>query len=341
MAPSVSAAETSAGLVTPRETCDDCGFDSMRWSRQDAIRTVEKAEWLTALAVERLPDGVWLTRPDRSMPAIGEHVDHLASVMATWLMRAEFLVDAPGIDVAESPEQPIIGDGANFDRANSLEALRVMASRHGAYLRSVDEATWANAITVGGESFSLDWGVRHSAHEVMHHLWAIAGVRQRLGDVLTLGGGTVASLHASGGGVPKPEIPSAEIDVGGVVGDAQAARQYHGRPWQALCLWSTEVVEAWAAEGHPIFPGAAGENLSLSGLDWSQIRAGLIVQVGDVTARISAPAVPCTKNSRWFSDRDHRRLGHDVSPGRARWYASVLTPGRVEPGDPVSVHSGG
>ena len=52
-------------------------------------------------------------------------------------------------------------------------------------------------------------------------------------------------------------------------------------------------------------------------------------------------AVPCTKNSRWFSDRDHRRLGHDVSPGRARWYASVLTPGRVEPGDPVSVHSGG
>ena len=272
MAPSVSAAETSAGLVTPRETCDDCGFDSMRWSRQDAIRTVEKAEWLTALAVERLPDGVWLTRPDRSMPAIGEHADHLASVMATWLMRAELLVDAPGIDVAESPEQPIIGDGANLDRANSLEALRVMASRHGAYLRSVDEATWANAITVGDESFSLDWGVRHSAHEVMHHLWAIAGVRQRLGDVLTLGGGTVASLHASGGGVPKPEIPSAEIDVGGVVGDAQAARQYHGRPWQALCLWSTEVVEAWAAEGHPIFPGAAGENLSLSGLDWSQIR---------------------------------------------------------------------
>jgi len=60
-----------------------------------------------------------------------------------------------------------------------------------------------------------------------------------------------------------------------------------------------------------------------------------------MTARVSAPAVPCTKNSRWFSDRDHRRLGHDVSPGRARWYASVLTPGRVEPGDPVSVHSGG
>ena len=339
MSPSVSAAETTAGPVSRRETCDECGFDSMRWSRQDAIRTVEKAEWLTALALERLPDGLWGTRPDRSMRSIGERVDHLASVMAIHLMRAELSVDAPGTDVAEIPEQPIIGEVAEGDRESSLKALSATAGRLGAYLRSVDEVTWANSITVGGESFSLEWGVRHSAHEVMHHLRAITSVRHRLGDVVTLEGGTVASLHASGGGVPKPEIPSAEIDVGGVVGDAQAARQYHGRPWQALCLWSSEVVEAWAAEGHPIFPGAAGENLSLSGLDWSQIRAGLVVQVGDMTARVSAPAVPCTKNSRWFADRDHRRLGHDVSPGRARWYAGVLTPGRIHQGDAVVVRS--
>ncbi len=99
------------------------------------------------------------------------------------------------------------------------------------------------------------------------------------------------------------------------------------------------MVEAWAAEGHPIFPGAAGENLSISGLDWATMRSGLIIEVGEMSARISAPAVPCAKNSRWFSDGDQQRLGHDVSPGRARWYAAVLTPGNIRPGDAVVVHS--
>lgn len=293
------------------------------------------------LALERLPSDLWLTRPDRAARSIGESVDQLVSAMATDRLRAELAVHKPGAQVGEAAAQPVDDDVAVVDPDDVVEALRGGAAGYGTFLRSIDEPAWGNAITVDGESRSLDWGVRHSAHRVMHQLCDIAGARHRLGDVLRLTGGTVASLHASDGGVPKPEIPSATIDVGGVVGDAQAARQYHGRPWQALCLWSAEVVQAWAAEGHPIFPGAAGENLSLTGMDWSQVRAGLIIEIGTMSARVSAPAVPCTKNSRWFSDRDHLRLGHDLYPGRARWYASVLSPGQVRAGDPVIVHSGG
>lgn len=302
------------------------------------------------LALERLPSDLWLTRPDRAARSIGESVDQLVSAMATDRLRAELAVHEPGTQVGEAAAQPVDDDVAVVDPddveetlrvVNTVEALRGGAARYGAFLRSIDEPAWGNAIKVAGEARSLDWGVRHSAHQVMHSLSDIARMRHRLGDVLRLDGGTVASLHASQGGVPKPEILSATIDVGGVVGDGQAARQYHGRPWQALCLWSAEVVQAWAADGHPIFPGAAGENLSLTGIDWSQVRAGLIIEIGTMTALVSAPAVPCTKNSRWFSDRDHLRLGHDLYPGRARWYASVLSPGQVRAGDPVSVYSGG
>ncbi len=338
--PDIAAGPTPAAVATG-ETCAECGFDSRRWSRQDAIRTVEKTGWLIDLALERLPDDLWMARPERSARAIGEHVEQLASVMADHRRSSELTADEPGTDAAAAPDRPEGSEVADLDRAHTVDALSSEAGRYGAALRSSDEPTWANSAAVAGRSRSLDRLVRHSAHAVMHHLSDIARIRHRLGDVMTLDGGTVASLHASKGGVPKPEIRSAMVDVGGVVGDAQAARQYHGRPWQALCLWSTEVVEAWAAEGHPIFPGAAGENINLTGLDWAQVRAGLILQIGDVTARISAPAVPCTKNSRWFSDRDHRRLGHDTSPGRARWYASVLTPGLVKPGDRVRVYSGG
>jgi MOSC domain-containing protein YiiM len=53
--------------------------------------------------------------------------------------------------------------------------------------------------------------------------------------------------------------PQAEVGAGGVAGDRQAKRRYHGRVWQALSLWSAEVVERLQVDGHSIAPGAAGD----------------------------------------------------------------------------------
>lgn len=325
--------------VSRPETCTECGFDASHWSRQDAIRTIEKAGWLTGLAVERLPGDMWLTRVDQSNGAVGDHVADLAGVVMSHRHVAETLVEAPGTDLGGISDPPASPEVPSLNSVATLEGLDGQARRFGSVLRSVDDEQWRHTVTVGTEVLSLEWLVRKGAHEVMHHLADIARLRHRLGDVVQPVTGMVASLHASEGGVPKPSIPRADIDAGGVIGDTQAARQYHGRPWQALCLWSVEVVEAWAAEGHPIFPGAAGENLSIAGLDWATMRSGLIIEVGEMSARISAPAVPCAKNSRWFTDGDQQRLGHDVSPGRARWYAAVLTAGSIRPGDVVVVRS--
>ncbi len=120
-------------------------------------------------------------------------------------------------------------------------------------------------------------------------------------------------------------------------GDRQAARQHHGRVWQALCLWSADVIDGLRAEGHPIAPGNAGENVCISGIDWSTLRPGVRIELGDVLAEVSAYADPCTKNAGWFVDGDYGRMGHDRQPGVSRVYASVLRDGVIRPGDTVTV----
>ncbi len=148
--------------------------------------------------------------------------------------------------------------------------------------------------------------------------------------------GTVAQLARSDGGVPKAAVESVDVDFGGVVGDRQATRKHHGRPWQALCLWSMEVIDQLKSDGHPIHAGAAGENITISGLDWSTIVMGTRLRIGTVLAQVSAPAVPCAQNARWFSDRDFSRIHHRNGP-ISRLYATVIEPGAITTGDPVVV----
>ncbi len=149
---------------------------------------------------------------------------------------------------------------------------------------------------------------------------------------------SIHQISTSGGGVPKLPVGRARLEVGGVVGDAQADLEHHGGPDQDLCLYSLEVIEALRSEGHPITPGAAGENLTLTGLDWSVMRPGVRLRLGsDAVAEVTWPATPCAKNARWFADGDYRRMSEDLHPGWSRWYARVLVPGDVAPGDPVEI----
>lgn len=149
--------------------------------------------------------------------------------------------------------------------------------------------------------------------------------------------GTVAGIHRSGGGVPKLPVAAAAIGRDGVQGDRQGDRRVHGRVWQALCIWSAEVITELRAEGHPIAPGNAGENLTLSGLDWQRLRPGMRLRAGGMLAELSLPATPCAKNARWFTDGDFMRMSYERHPAWSRWYASVLEPGEVAVGDVVVV----
>jgi MOSC domain-containing protein YiiM len=179
--------------------------------------------------------------------------------------------------------------------------------------------------------------LRHAVHDLTHHLQDAGRGLHAIGAGAPVQEGTVAHLAASDGGVPKLPVDEVEVGRRGLVGDRQADRRNHGRPLQALCLWSTEVIAALQAEGHPIGPGLAGENITVEGIDWTTIRTGVQLRIGQVLCEISAFSTPCAKNAQWFADREFRRMDHDLHPGWSRAYAWVREPGTIRRGDRVVV----
>lgn len=106
-----------------------------------------------------------------------------------------------------------------------------------------------------------------------------------------------------------------------------------------MCLFSQEQIDDLRNQGHPIDRGTTGENLTISGLDWSLVRPGVRLRVGEVALEITAPAHPCRNIAGSFADGDFSRLSAKIHPGRGRMYARVLTPGTIRPGDPVSAQA--
>lgn len=179
-----------------------------------------------------------------------------------------------------------------------------------------------------------------AAHALMHHLDELAAARRAVEPFEPMIG-RVESIQASAGGVPKLPIEVAVVGPSGIDGDGHNNRRNHGRPWQALCVYSSDLLGDLRAEGHPIAAGAAGENVTVSGIDWSRLRGGLTMTIGADTAPVrlqtSSPAAPCHKIGDYFVDRDWNRIDHGERPGWARWYASVRTGGTIRPGDPVTI----
>ncbi len=151
--------------------------------------------------------------------------------------------------------------------------------------------------------------------------------------------GVLHQINISSGGVPKlPVEGPVVVNTLGVVGDAHNDTRNHGSPSQALCLYSVEVIEALQAEGHPIDPGSAGENLTISGIDWEVLQSGTRLQIGgQVLAELTSPTTPCAKNAGWFLDRNYRRMDPELHPGWSRWYARVITGGIITAGDRIRV----
>ena len=143
--------------------------------------------------------------------------------------------------------------------------------------------------------------------------------------------GTVQHLHASRG-LPKKAIEQADVTWGGIHGDVQSERKHHGRPWQALCLWSSDAITRLRNEGHPIGPGYAGENITVNGIPSTAFRPGAHFRVGTVRGFFTAYAIPCKKNSAWFTNGDFMRMSHERG-NESRVYAMVTTQGVINIGD--------
>lgn len=145
----------------------------------------------------------------------------------------------------------------------------------------------------------------------------------------------IFALNRSDGGVPKLPVAEAAVSREGMAGDRQSDLKHHGGPDRALCLLALEVILALQVEGHPIYPGSTGENVTISGLDWATLAPGRRVSLGEVEIEITAYAAPCRTITTSFAGGGFGRLSQKKNPGQSRLYARVLQPGTLRVGDPV------
>jgi MOSC domain-containing protein YiiM len=153
--------------------------------------------------------------------------------------------------------------------------------------------------------------------------------------------GRIFQLNVSAGGVPKLAVRDGQVSELGLAGDKHRFPDIHGGPDRAVCLFSLERIMELQAEGHPIFPGAVGENVTIAGLDWRDVVPGVQLSFGDeVLLEITSYTSPCNTIPAFFVDGQYQRISQKVHPGWSRVYARVLNGGRLRVGQPVKLANG-
>lgn len=222
-------------------------------------------------------------------------------------------------------------------QSSAAEAVGMGLAARLAKLMGVEpHASLSNLSTLSATALSTPEQLTAALEVAWNSLAAASDALRADGQLPRTAQGTVTQLSASKGGVPKLSLDSVEVDFRGVVGDVQGTRNHHGRPWQALCLYSEEIINDFRAQGHPITRGSAGENITVEGLNWADVRPGVRLRIGTVLADVQAYATPCRHNAQWFSDGDFNRMSIDRG-AVSRVYATVREPGRIAAGDVITL----
>jgi len=161
--------------------------------------------------------------------------------------------------------------------------------------------------------------------------------------------GVITQISISKGGLPKFAVSEAWAGPLGLEGDVQTHTKFHGGPRKALLIVSLEDVETLAGAGFPVGAGSLGENLTVSGIDFRQMRAGQRFLAGGAVVELTALRRPCDSLDPYntadgpsiqsFLYDEQCKAGDASSP---RWamggfYAAVVQPGPIRPDDIISL----
>ena len=156
--------------------------------------------------------------------------------------------------------------------------------------------------------------------------------------------GTIVQVNVSRGGIPKVAIPVAELREAGIVGDSWRF-PFHGGRRKAILLITIEGIDELVAQGFPLFIGALGENLSTRGVDRRELRLGQRFGVGTAAIELTTIRTPCATldvYGRGIQAAIYDAQVQAGDPASRRWglsgfYASIIHPGIVQPGDAVAL----
>ncbi|HEX2034209.1 MAG TPA: MOSC domain-containing protein [Chloroflexota bacterium] len=147
--------------------------------------------------------------------------------------------------------------------------------------------------------------------------------------------GRIVQVSISAGGAPKHAVPRAVVGRLGLEGDRQRMR-HHGGPDRAVMVYSVEQIATLRAAGHPIFPGAIGENVTTQGIDLTVAGPGDRLHLGEqVVLEVRSYPKPCDGIGHAFQERDFMQVYHRQHPGMSRLACGVLQGGEIAPGDEV------
>mgnify|MGYP006084036273 CR=1 FL=1 len=141
-------------------------------------------------------------------------------------------------------------------------------------------------------------------------------------------------------GLPKMPVETVTITKAGVEGDYNRFRKEKKKndPDMAVMLLSTDVIDALNSEGWPVNPGDLGENITLTNIDYSILKLGDRLNIGEVSLEISLICDPCTNlNNLPYVGKDKSTSFIKTLMKRRGWYARVLKVGKVTAGDSVTL----
>lgn len=154
--------------------------------------------------------------------------------------------------------------------------------------------------------------------------------------------GTVLQVNVSRGGIPKRPTLLGELTAAGVAGDAWRF-PFHGGVRKAILLVTIEGIDELVSHGFPLFAGALGENLTTQGLDRRALRLGQRLNVGDSIIELTTIRTPCATldvygtgiQAAMYDARVQKGMADSPLWGLSGFYASVVQPGIVRPGDAI------
>lgn len=149
--------------------------------------------------------------------------------------------------------------------------------------------------------------------------------------------------------MPKTAIARpVTLGAAGIEGDRHRDLQHHGGPNKAVLMIAAQTVDFLAALGFPVYYGALGENLTVSGLDPHLWRAGQRYRVGpEALIELTQLRTPCV-NLHIYGPHIKAELydaqcnvGDVTSPHWAHggFYARVIHAGLIFAGAPVILES--
>ncbi len=99
----------------------------------------------------------------------------------------------------------------------------------------------------------------------------------------------------------KPINEKVFLDELGFHGDGVGNPRIHGGKDMAVCAYFVDHFPHWKKElDREIKPGAFGENLSLAGINETQMNIGDIYRLGEAEIEVSQPRQPCHKLNKVF-----------------------------------------